>query len=150
MFVRRAWPSISGRLAYPARLVRDMERLFEAISSELSTGGAPGVFPAVNITHDKQNYYVRAELPGIEPGAFRISVEGNKLSLAGERETGADSEGVSYQRRERPGGSFDRTIVLPAEFDGEQVQARYVDGILTMTLPMAEKERARQIAVQTA
>jgi HSP20 family protein len=127
-----------------------MERLFDAISSELSTSGAPGVFPAINITHDARNYYVRAELPGIDPGAFRISVEGNKLSLAGARETGTESEGVSYQRRERPGGSFSRTVVLPAEFDGEHVEARYVDGILTITLPMADKERARQIAVQTA
>jgi HSP20 family protein len=150
MFVRRAWPSISGRLAYPGRLVRDMERLFDAISSELSSTGVPGVFPAVNITHDAENYYVRAELPGIDPGTFRISVEGNKLSLAGERETNVAGEGASYQRRERPGGSFDRTIVLPAEFDGERVEASYTDGILTITLPMAEKERARQIAVKTA
>ena len=150
MFVRRAWPSISGSLAHPTRLVRDMERLFDAISSELSSGRAPGVFPAVNVSHDARNYYVQAELPGMDPEAFRISVEGNKLSLAGARETGTEGEGVSYQRRERPSGSFDRTIVLPAEFEAERVEARYVDGILTITLPMAEKERARQIAVKTA
>ena len=41
-------------------------------------------------------------------------------------------------------------MVLPTEFAGERVEARYTDGILTITLPMAEKERARQIAVQTA
>jgi HSP20 family protein len=127
-----------------------MERLFDVISGEMAGAGMPGVFPAVNITHDAGNYYVRAELPGIKSDQIRLSVEGNKLSLAGARDTGTDGEGVSYHRRERPGGSFDRTIMLPAEFDGERVEARYADGILTITLPIAEKARARQVAVQTA
>jgi HSP20 family protein len=150
MFVRRAWPSRTEMLPYSARLLRDMDRLFDVISTELSGVGPPGVFPAVNITHDADNYYVRAELPGVKADSFRLSVEGNKLSLAGARETGTDGEGVSYHRRERPGGSFDRTVVLPMEFDSERVEARYADGILTITLPMAAKARAKQIAVQTA
>jgi HSP20 family protein len=135
---------------YSARLVRDLERLFDEISSELGAVGPPGVFPAVNITHDADNFYVRAELPGVKADQFRLSVEGNKLTLAGARETGTNGGGVSYHRRERFGGSFDRTIVLPADFDGARVEARYVDGILMITLPIAAKARPRQVSVQTA
>jgi len=56
---------------------------------------------------------------------------------------------VSYHRKERAEGSFNRTVTLPAEVDAERVEARYADGILTLTLPKAEEAKPRQITVRT-
>ena len=98
---------------------------------------------------DDEKFTVRAEIPGVALGDIRISVEGQKLTIAGERKL-EDEEGVSYHRRERPAGTFDRTLTLPAPFAADGVRARYEHGVLTINLPLAEAARARQIEVVQA
>ena len=56
---------------------------------------------------------------------------------------------MSYHRKERAEGSFNRTVTLPSDVDEGRVDARYADGILTLTLPKAEETKPRQIAVRT-
>ena len=73
----------------------------------------------------------------------------NRVSLAGKREIQREQAQVSYHRKERAEGSFNRTVTLPGEVDAERVDARYTDGILTLTLPKAEEAKPRQIAVRT-
>jgi HSP20 family protein len=63
-----------------------------------------GVFPLVNVTEDQDNYYVRAELPGVKTDELGISVTGDTLTLSGERKLPAESEKASYHRREREAG----------------------------------------------
>jgi HSP20 family protein len=71
------------------------------------------------------------------------------VSLAGKREIQQEHERVSYHRKERAEGTFNRTVTLAAEVNAERVDARYVDGILTLTLPKAEAAKPRQITVRT-
>jgi HSP20 family protein len=71
------------------------------------------------------------------------------VSLPGKREIQPEHERVSYHRRERAEGSFNRTVTLPTEVDAARVDARYADGILTLTLPKAEEAKPRQITVRT-
>jgi HSP20 family protein len=127
---------------------REMMRLLDAMSGEAATEGA-GVFPPINITQDDENYYLRAEVPGIKPVDLQISALRNRVSLAGKREIQPEHERASYHRKERAEGSFNRTVTLPTEVDSEQVDARYADGILTLTLPKAESAKPRQITVRT-
>jgi len=108
-----------------------------------------GVFPPVNITQDYDNYYVRAEVPGIKPKEMEISATARRLSLSGKREIPEENDRVSYHRKERAEGEFSRTITLPAEFDVTRVDARYRDGILTVTLPKTETAKPRQIVVNS-
>ena len=149
MFVRRAWPlyGLRGTLPDMDRLNRDLDRLAQAVS----TGGpeAAGVFPAMNVAQDDDNFFVRAELPGIKPDDLDLKVLGNKPSLAGKRELPKEAEGVSYHRRERAEGAFGRSVVLPSEVKADDVEAKYVDGILTITLPKAEATKPRQVTVKT-
>jgi HSP20 family protein len=150
MFVRRIWPSVGDdSLFRPTRLLRDFERLLDAATRETGEPRA-GVFPALNINRDAANFYVRAELPGVSADALTITTEGSKLSLSGCREIPAEEGHVSYHRRERASGSFSRTIVLPHDVDSERVDAHYADGILTITLPLSERAKAKQITVRTA
>ena len=73
----------------------------------------------------------------------------NRVTIAGKREIPREHDRVSYHRKERPEGAFNRAVTLPMEVDAERVDARYVDGILTLTLPKAAQAKPRQIAVRT-
>ena len=150
MLVRRAWPS---RPAFDNtwndfdQLRREMLRLFDSSPAAGTTGA--GVFPPLNVTQDADNFYVRAEVPGVKPSELQISAVKNRLTIAGKRQIPQEHERVSYHRRERAEGSFNRSLTLSADLDTERVEARCVDGILTLTLPRAEEAKPRQIAVKT-
>lgn len=130
------------------RLRREMDRLFTGFR-----GFRPlrvGVFPLLNVSEDKDNLYVRAELPGINPKDIEISVEGDTLTLRGERKSAEVGENVSYHRREREFGRFRRSLTLPTRIDADKVEAVFKNGILQITLPKAEEVRPKQITVKTA
>ena len=106
-----------------------------------------GVFPLINLSEDKNNYYVRAELPGLKADDISISVASNNLSISGERKIASEGENVRYHRREREAGTFNRVIGLPGEVNADKVEARHVDGILTVVIPKAETAKPKQITV---
>jgi HSP20 family protein len=153
MIVRRVWPA---RPTFDApwpdldQLRRDLQRTFETFAGDRELRTAPsGVFPPINVTQDPERFYVRAELPGVSASELSISALQNRLSISGKREIPAEHERVSYHRKERPEGTFNRTVTLPMPIDAERIEARYADGILTLTLPKAEEAKPRQIAVKT-
>jgi len=153
MLVRRVWPSrptFQGSLGDFDQVRREMLRLLDTAAADepLADAGA-GVFPPLNVTQDDENFYVRAEVPGVKPNELSISAVRNRVSLAGQREIEREHERVSYHRKERAEGSFNRTLTLPSEVDADRVDARYADGILTLTLPKAEATKPRQITVRT-
>lgn len=149
MLVRRVWPS---RPTFDSpfddfdQVRREMLRLLDSSIRDQSAG----VFPPVNITQDDDNFYLRAEVPGIKPNELSISAVRNRVSLAGKREIQPEHDRVSYHRKERAEGSFDRTVTMPTEVDADRVDARYADGILTLTLPKAEHARVKTIKVGAA
>ena len=152
MLVRRVWPSrptFDSPFADVAELRREMLRLLDAAAGETFGDAGAGVFPPMNITQDDDNFYLRAEAPGLKPDQISISAVRNRVSIAGKREIQREHERVSYHRKERAEGSFNRTVALPTEVDAGRVEARYADGILTLTLPKAEEAKPRQIAVRT-
>lgn len=107
-----------------------------------------GVFPLINLTEDKENYFVRAELPGLSAAEINISVTGRNLSISGERKIPTEEENVRYHRRERDAGTFSRIIALPGEVDADKVAASHVNGILTVVIPKAEAAKPKQITVR--
>ena len=126
---------------------RQMDNLFGALSGRSFEPTGAGVFQAINLTEDKDNYYLRAELPGVKNEAIELNVTDNTLTIAGERKIPKEDEKARYHRRERDAGKFSRAISMPGEFDSDKVQANLVNGILTVTVPKAEKTKPRQIAV---
>lgn len=130
------------------RLRRQMDRLFEGLSDRLSSEPDAGVFPRVNVTEGNDDYYVRAELPGVRSGDIGISVTGTSLSISGERKRPPEDEKANYHRREREAGKFSRVIDLPGQIDTSRVEARCMDGVLRITLPKAEAVSPRKITVK--
>ena len=96
-----------------------------------------GVFPLINVTEDNDNYYTRAELPGIKAEDLNISVTKDSLTLSGERKMAAEDDTATYHRRERDVGTFNRIITLPGRIDTDKVEAQSRDGVLTVTLAKA-------------
>jgi len=152
MMVRRIyhWPARTWWSPYTdvERLWREMDQLMGAITTQAAREPSAGVFPVLNITETPNDYYVRAELPGMKPEDITISVMGNSLSICGERKISQEPKDARYHRRERETGAFHRAVTLPAEIDGQRVEARCKDGILTIILPKAEEAKPRQISVK--
>jgi len=154
MLLRRTtdWPTWGWKS--PFEELDRMRRQMDWLSGGLSRGpfGQPaaGVFPLMNVTEDKDNYYVRAELPGLKADELDISVTGDTLSIAGERKLPVEDEKAQYHRREREAGRFSRIFSLPAQIDAGKVEALCADGVLTVTLPKADAAKPKQITVKAS
>jgi HSP20 family protein len=152
MSMRLVWPgrpTFDRALSDFDRLRSDMLRLLDGAANDTSGVSGVGVFPPVNVSQDDDNYYIRAEMPGVKSDDIAISAVRNRVSIAGRREIAREGERVSYHRRERPEGAFSRTLTLSSDVDTNAVEARYADGILTLTLPKAEEAKPRQITVRS-
>lgn len=152
MLFRRVWPSrpaFENPFAEFDQLRREMLRMFDSLTGADETGErAAGVFPPMNVTQDDSNFYIRAEVPGVKAEDLSISALRNRVSISGKREIAEEGERVSYHRKERAEGEFNRTVTLPNEVAADRVEARCTDGILTVTLPKSEAAKPRQIAVR--
>ncbi|RLB80224.1 MAG: Hsp20/alpha crystallin family protein [Deltaproteobacteria bacterium] len=130
------------------RLRSEMDELFGALSSGTLPRLSAGVFPLTNVTEDKENYYVRAELPGIKSNELDIQVTAEGISISGERKIPVEGNNVRYHRREREAGKFSRSINLPGEIDVNKVEASMKNGVLKVTIPKSEAAKPRQITVK--
>jgi HSP20 family protein len=154
MLFRRvsSWPRLNW--SSPFEELDRMRRQMALLSEGLTTGpwreSTAGVFPLINVTEDEDNYYVRAELPGMKADELDINVTGDTLSIGGERKLPVEDEKAKYHRREREAGRFSRIVSLPAQVDTSKVDAKTTDGVLTVVLPKAEETKPRQIAVKAS
>jgi HSP20 family protein len=122
---------------------QQLDQMFDDTQSQRVSAG---VFPLINLTEDKDNYYVRAELPGVKGDELDIQVTGNNLAISGERKIAAQ-EDARYHRREREAGKFSRIIALPGEVDTDKVEASLENGILSIVVSKAEIAKPKQISV---
>ena len=142
------------------RLRHDIDRAFEQVGwrhgrrngrpfpTAFLPGHAARAYPLVNVSEDANALYVTALAPGLDPAAIELSVQDNRLTIAGEKpRVAADIQPEAFHRSERAAGKFGRTVTLPIEVAHEQVQADYKNGLLIVTLPKAEKAKPKQIAV---
>ena len=132
-------------------LTRRMDLLTNAMYGRPGTSFMmPKVFPAINITEDKDKYYVRAELPGIKAEDIKLEVTGKNLAITGERKIQSEGKNVRYHRREREAGRFSRIVGLPGDVDADSVDAKLVAGLLTVAIAKSAAAKAKQITVKTS
>jgi len=129
------------------RMKQEMERLYQYPAMKIFREPAAGVFPAINITEETDNYYVRAELPGIKADNLELSIANNTLTIEGERKSDPENENTKYHRREREAGRFSRKITLPAQVDASKTDAKCNDGLLTIVMPKAESAKPKKITI---
>ena len=93
---------------------------------------------------------LRADLPGLRRDAIDLTVENNTLTIRGDRQRDDGIPDERYHRIERAYGTFSRSFTLPTTVDSGRVRADYRDGVLTITLPVREEARPRQIQVEVS
>ena len=125
------------------RLQREMNRVFSGLDQPLNPEAPP-----LNAWVGESDVVVSAELPGVDPGKVDVSVVGDTLTISGAREAAALKEGESYHRQERSYGRFTRSLQLPFHVEAGKVEAKYDKGILRVTLPRAEADKPKKIAVK--
>src|SRR5690242_12240749 len=135
------WPTL-GRLT---DLRDEIDRLFEAPLAR--TSEFLGWTPAFDVFEDKDNFTVKAELPGMKREDINVSLHDGNLIVSGERQAETHNEGTEVYRAERFFGKFQRAVSLPATVAADKVKAAYKDGVLTITLPKAEEAKPKQIEV---
>jgi HSP20 family protein len=142
------WPGV-GRLT---DLREEIDRLFESPLSELARTSQilSGWTPALDLFEDKDNFVVKAELPGMKREDIEVSLHEGSLSISGERKSEEKHEGADAYRAERFFGRFQRTVALPTAVAGDKVKAAYKDGVLTITLPKTEEAKPKQIEVKVS
>ncbi|HEV2387610.1 MAG TPA: Hsp20/alpha crystallin family protein [Candidatus Acidoferrales bacterium] len=104
--------------------------------------------PEVDIRETEEELVLEADLPGIEEKDLDIRVEGNMLTIRGERKFEKKESEESYLRVERSYGSFTRSFSLPQTVKTESIKASYHDGVLTIRLPKREEAKPKQVKVE--
>jgi len=146
--VLNPWSSV-GRLS---DLRDEIDRLFEAPLTELArTSNVLSCWtPALDVYEQKENFIVKAELPGMKKEDITVSLHDGSLSISGERRSETKREDAEVYRSERYFGRFQRTVTLPAPVAPDKVKAQYKDGVLTVTLPKTEEAKPKQIDVSVS
>ena len=106
--------------------------------------------PAVDAIESEGNLVLTVDLPGVSRDEIGIQVEGGELRILGERVVQRDESAGQVHRRERASGKFERVFVLPENVNSGKTDARYKDGVLTITLPVAEEAKPRKITIHAA
>ncbi len=130
---------------------REMDALFDNAWSmpRVRWAGADACGPAMDVSEEDDKYLVKVSLPGVNPDDLQVTVVENVLTVAGEVKADEKTD-RRYHVRERRFGSFSRKVTLPVPVQGDKVEAEYVHGVLTLTLPKAEEARPKRIAVKVS
>jgi HSP20 family protein len=105
-----------------------------------------GSYPPINIFRKEDDFVLIAEVPGIGKSDIDVQVKGRTIRLSGTKNV-KFGEKSSVHRRERLTGRFDRSVTLPVDIDPDGVRAECRDGILALSLPRAERDKARSIKI---
>lgn len=131
----------------PFRNVEDFFREFSAMPGLRGFEPEPRI--RMDVTETDQAYQIKAEIPGVKKDDIKIAIDGNKVTIQAEikEEKEAKSEG-NVVRSERYYGQQYRSFMLPQDVDDAQAEARYQDGILSLSLPKKTGTGAKQITIQ--
>jgi len=144
------WNQVRDPWQEMRRVQEDMDRALRTHwGQEDASHASTGLFPAMNLSSDTERVTVRCEMPGVPMDKVDLSITRDTITLKGQRELQQKSPEVSYHRRERRGGYFNRTINLPFEVDPEKAAATYKNGVLEVVVGRAEATKPRQITIKT-
>jgi len=129
-------------------LRRTVDRLFDnaAPDHDWSQPALWGL--AVDMVENKDDFIIKASIPGINPDDLDISYSDDTLTIKGEIKQDKETKEDQYHLRERRVGAFMRSITLPTKIKGDAIEASYQDGVVTLRLPKAEEVKPKRIAIK--
>lgn len=128
----------------------EMNRLFDDFFGRpvARTEWTEGVWsPTVDVSEDRDNVIIKAEMPGMKKEDVKISIQDNVLTLKGEKKQEKEEKDKSYHRVERSYGSFCRSFQLPTSVKTDKIKANYKEGVLNITVPKTEEVKPKEIPI---
>lgn len=104
--------------------------------------------PSMNLAEKEGKYLLTAELPGMKKEDINVMIDGRVLTVSGKKETHKEEEGADYYMRETSSGSFSRSMRLPTEVEEEKIEAKFEDGVLSLTLPHKDQPKTKKISIK--
>jgi HSP20 family protein len=133
------------------RLNRFLDEAFAGVpTAEQGSVITSAWFAPTDVSEDANGIQISMEVPGVDPDEVRLSLENNILTISGEKKHQVEQTNERVHRFERTYGTFERTFVLPNTVDPEQIDARYENGVLFVTVPKAERAKPREIRVKSS
>lgn len=125
---------------------RDLDRMTEQLLGAATSSARVPRFMPMDIYRSGDHYVLHADLPGIDPGSVEVNVDNGTLTIRAER-SGRTEQDVQWLTNERFTGTFQRQLSLGEGIDTEAISATYDNGVLSVTIPVAEKAKPRRIEV---
>ena len=105
---------------------------------------------ALDVVEEKEQYVLKADLPGINKEDIKVTVENGILTITGERKSETEQKDKQYHRVEREFGRFTRSLNLGAHVDTSKIKANYKDGVLELVVPKSEETKPKTIDIQVS
>ena len=144
----------------PVRELMDFERQFNKMFNTL--GSRFGLternfdeeyenavwMPLTDVFEDSENYFIKADLPGVKKDNVKISYTDGMLSISGERSQAKESKDTKFHRLERSFGRYYRSFNLPKEIKNDKIEAEFENGQLNVKIPKADEVKPKQIDIK--
>lgn len=124
---------------------RDLDAVASRLLSQASDMSQAMRAMPVDLFRAGDHYVLLCDLPGVDPGSVDVGIDGRVLTIRAQRS--GRGEEVEWLTQERPIGTFARQLTLGSGLDLEHIEATYSDGVLTLTLPVADEAKPRRIQV---
>jgi HSP20 family protein len=145
----KAEPRTNASWIRPRNVFQEMEEMLSDVFPTEQEGWFTKRFvPALDLVEGDKDVTVKMDLPGMKAEEIDIQVHGNLLTINGERKEEREEKGTSFHRIERRTGSFSRSMTLPCPINEKEIDAKYENGILCVTMPKAEEAKGRKITVK--
>jgi HSP20 family protein len=126
----------------------DVNRLFDDFFNLRTAGLFDSEWlPAIDVYDDEKNFYIKADVAGIDEKDLDVSINGNILTVSGRKSEERKDEGKNYIFSERRAGSFSRSITLPGGFNQKEIKGELKKGVLTITIEKEESAKIEKIKI---
>jgi HSP20 family protein len=143
-------PLTTGDLTNGRGLSRLFDEVFQGWAFDQSGALTSGWSPAGDVFENESAVKIVLEVPGVKAEDVKLTLENNRLTVRGEKKQVAEEKTERVHRYGRSYGSFQQTFALPNSIDAEKIEATYEQGVLTITLPKAERAKPREIEVKAS
>jgi HSP20 family protein len=134
------WPSVFGQEFYHL-----IKRLFGKVP--IPSNGGRRFPPTINLSEADNEILIKAEMPGIDLKDLVVSLDGDILTIKGEKKDEKEVKGARLHRIERSFENFSRSLSVPCKVKEDEIEANYRDGILTVKLPKAEEAKRENVQI---
>ena len=129
---------------------REMQNLIERFwGSEAGQMATMNFVPSIDLVENENEFTVKVDLPGLKPEEVTVEFKQGSLWISGERKEEVEQKEESYHRIERSYGEFRRVLPLPSAVKEDEINARFTDGVLVISVPKVEEAKAKHIEVKS-